>query len=103
MYHPSADEVYRNLKEHLPGIGRTTVFRNLAILVESGRLKKVEIPNGPVRYDADTSGHSHFVCRVCGKIADVPFVPDVEIPEIAGGRVESCAVTYYGLCSDCGE
>jgi len=49
--HVTANEVYEFIKEAYPTIGKGTVYRNLDILVEEGALRKVEVPNGPNRFD----------------------------------------------------
>ena len=49
--HVTANEVYEFIKEAYPSIGKGTVYRNLDILVEEGALRKVEVPNGPNRFD----------------------------------------------------
>jgi len=41
--HVTANEVYEFIKG--------TVYRNLDILVEEGALRKVEVPDGPNRFD----------------------------------------------------
>ena len=53
--HVTANEVYEFIKESYPTIGKGTVYRNLDILVEEGALRKVEVPDGPNRFDF-TSG-----------------------------------------------
>ena len=49
--HVTANEVYEFIKKDYLTIGKGTVYRNLDILVEEGALRKVEIPNGPNRFD----------------------------------------------------
>lgn len=49
--HVAANEVYDFIRERYPTIGKGTVYRNLDILVEKGELKKIEVPDGPNRFD----------------------------------------------------
>ena len=49
--HVKANEVYDFIKEAYPTIGKGTVYRNLDILVDEGSLRKVEVPDGPNRFD----------------------------------------------------
>ena len=44
--HVTADQIYTFIKEKYPSIGRGTVYRNLGILVEEGKVRKVEVPDG---------------------------------------------------------
>ena len=57
--HVTANEVYEFIKEAYPSIGKGTVYRNLDILVEEGALRKVEVPNGPNRFDFTLKNHYH--------------------------------------------
>ena len=57
--HVTANEVYEFIKEAYPTIGKGTVYRNLDILVEEGALRKVEVPDGPNRFDFTLKNHYH--------------------------------------------
>jgi len=57
--HVAANEVYEFIKEAYPTIGKGTVYRNLDILVEEGALRKVEVPDGPNRFDFTLKNHYH--------------------------------------------
>ena len=69
--HVTANEVYEFVKESCPTIGKGTVYRNLDILVEEGDLRKVEVPDGPNRFDLTLKNHYHVRCVNCGEISDV--------------------------------
>ncbi len=70
--HVTANEVYEFVKEAYPTIGKGTVYRNLDILVEEGALRKVEVPDGPNRFDFTLKkDHYHVRCIKCGEIFDV--------------------------------
>ena len=55
--HVTANKVYEFIKEAYPTIGKGTVYRNLDILVEEGALRKVEVPDGPNRFDFTLKNH----------------------------------------------
>ena len=61
--HVTANEVYEFIKEEYPTIGKGTVYRNLDILVEEGALRKVEVPDGPNRFDFTLKNHYNGVQR----------------------------------------
>ncbi|MBN1837461.1 MAG: transcriptional repressor [Spirochaetales bacterium] len=106
--HPAADEVYLKVKERLPHISLSTVYRNLELLAAEGLIRKIEHGGGQKRFDPVPEPHSHFHCTVCGKLEDLPF--RVEVPQldrdhpwvrarvIYGGRTD-----YYGLCPACAD
>lgn len=62
--HPTADMVYRWLLPDNPNLSRGTVYRNLKLLAEEGKLKLLHFP--VERYDAQTMEHPHFYCTQCG-------------------------------------
>lgn len=107
MYHPSAEEVYAEVKKTESGVGRATVFRNLNLLADDGEFMKVCFQGEPTRLDTNAKSHDHFVCKRCGKIIDLPREEteggDAEEEKLSkeGLFVENKSVTYYGLCKDC--
>lgn len=105
MDHPSADEVYQEVQKNYPGISRATVFRVLAGLSDKGKIQKINIADTADRYDFMLNEHSHIVCRMCGRVADVARVGFDSVsrpPEnLSGFLIESFTVTYSGLCPEC--
>nr|WP_314276743.1 transcriptional repressor [uncultured Peptostreptococcus sp.] len=104
--HPTADEVYDDLKKTNPTLSLGTVYRNLTQLEKNGMLKKVSIPGDPVRFEANLSEHDHFICDTCNKIMDI----DVDLAEFSekilkdyGLKVKSSHVILTGTCKKCQE
>lgn len=103
--HPTAEQVYNYIKERFPAIGKSTVYRNLNLLCESGKLIKISLPNFPEHVDATVYAHHHAVCKCCGKVIDVdaaqvdllknvsPYEKDFEL--------ERADLLYYGICAEC--
>ena len=55
-------------------------------------------------FDADTSLHSHFLCKCCGHIYDLQCpeaVKDVESMEMEGHQVAEVHYYYKGICKNC--
>ena len=103
--HPTADMVYDSIREEYPNISLGTVYRNLALLHEEGRILKIEAPGQPDRFDYNVDPHYHFVCRKCGRVIDLPIDSLGNIDEIAGarfdGKIQGHYCLFYGLCPDC--
>lgn len=59
--HPSADQIYLEIRAKDPKISRGTVYRNLNILSEEGQITHVKVP-GADRYDCRTDFHYHLIC-----------------------------------------
>ena len=68
--HPSADQIYQELKEEHPTISLTTIYNTLRILVELRLLQELGFNEGSIRYDPDLELHINLVCSKCGKIDD---------------------------------
>ena len=104
--HPSAEQLYSLLKPQMPELSLGTVYRNLGVLLEEGRIISVGRVDGEERYDADTSSHPHFICASCGCVLDLPANTDLEgycraVEAFTQGKVFSCSVSFCGLCKDC--
>ena len=102
--HPTAETIYNRLKPRYPELSLGTVYRNLAVLAETGQLRRVTLPGQPERYDDPRVFHGHFHCRRCGKITDLD-VP-ATLPEhiaLPGHVTEECQVSLCGLCPNCQE
>ena len=105
--HPTADVVFARVRENLPGTSLSTVYRNLGILVDEGRLIAVSGPGSEIHYDHETENHCHVQCRECGRVCDVRYAPvdfSALLPEDASGfTIDGVTVTFTGICSECME
>ena len=66
--HPSADDIYTALSPSMPTLSKTTVYNTLKLFSEQGAALMLTIDEKNTNFDADTSVHSHFLCRRCGHI-----------------------------------
>ncbi len=105
--HPTADEIYEEARKHNPHISKGTVYRNLGLLIEEGILRGHRFDKDPERYDPILEEHSHFICRRCRKLIDLPVKPSVTmnspLPDLPGYKVESSTLLFSGICADCLE
>jgi Fe2+ or Zn2+ uptake regulation protein len=105
--HPTADEVYDFIRKKHPTVSRTTVYRNLARLCETGDIRKVEVPGSADRFDHLPKGHYHVKCTVCGRVADVDmdYITDMEngIRNSRGYEITGYEMIFKGVCPDCGS
>jgi Fur family peroxide stress response transcriptional regulator len=103
--HPTADQVYDAVRERLPGLSRTTVYRVLETLVTAGIARKVHHAGGVARFDPMTERHHHLVCEACGRLVDIDdaLVPVLRLPEARGSgfRITDYSVNFLGLCTAC--
>ena len=101
--HPSAEMVHEMLREEHPDISLATVYRNLAKFKAEGKIMSVATVRGVERFDANTSPHVHFICSQCDAVIDLHQIPmpRYEAEECGGCRIESCALTFTGVCDKC--
>lgn len=103
--HVTANEVYEFIKERYPTIGKGTVYRNLDILAEEGAIRKVEVPDGPNRFDFTLKNHYHVRCVKCGEVFDVDMdeIPDLQkkIHDTHGMEFLTYDIFFKGICPEC--
>lgn len=104
--HPTAEEIYNLVIQEEPKISRSTVYRNINILVEKGVIQKIKMSKGPDRYDYLHKEHYHAVCKVCGKVLD--FYYDFEKENIIKSirqqtsiDIDVNSITICGICKNC--
>lgn len=106
--HPSAEMVFSHLKPQIPDLSVGTVYRNLSLFKQQGLVSSVATVKGVERFDANTVPHVHFICEDCGAVIDLPqmHVPQ-ELQQTAagqiGGTVQTCQLSFSGLCRSCSE
>lgn len=103
--HPTAEEIYEAAAPECPGLSLGTVYRNLNSLVEAGRVRRVPIPGKSDRFDHTLRPHSHLYCTQCGSVVDIELDESrvLKLARAAGGHIDGCVVTFYGVCEACGR
>ena len=105
--HPTAEQIYSDLKGDYPELSLATVYRNLGYLLNNGEIMKINIEGTTVRYDYTTNCHYNLVCRECGGVFDLKLDSLEELDKKAessnGCRIDSHELTFYGLCAGCVE
>lgn len=77
--HYDADRIYENIKSRKISVSRATVYRTLDVLSKNKFIRKLDVGDGRVRYEAKTSKdhHDHMICLETGKIIEF-FDEDLE-------------------------
>ena len=96
--HPSADEVWTQVRERLPQVSRATVYNTLNLFVERGLLRAVALAEGRMVFDAKTEPHHPFIDEETGRIHDVPgeAVPLPKTLSVTGFDVREFQVVMRG-------
>jgi len=71
--HPSADLVWKRVREKFPWISRATVYNTLNLFVEKKLLQRLNLGEDSVVFDPITDTHHHFIDETTGAIHDVPW------------------------------
>ena len=102
--HPTAYSIYEAVRKEIPNISLGTVYRNLRLLKEEGKLLELDL-TGLSRFDGDTHSHYHFRCERCGNIFDLDEPVDAEknerVAQKTGFKVSHHILEFRGLCRDC--
>jgi len=102
--HPTADQIFDDVRRQVPEISRTTVYRALETLVRVGISRKVCHPGAAARYEIGTHRHHHLVCLHCESMIDLedPSLDHLPLPDARSGfHIQDYSVMFRGLCSDC--
>ena len=105
--HPSAEMIYDGLREMIPDLSLGTVYRNLKLLEQIGKIRRVTSYEGSERYDAICGDHVHFLCESCGSVRDVVGANTELLREsIAleqGYKPSKLDLTITGRCPRCSQ
>lgn len=100
--HPTVDMIYSDLSYEIKGLSKTTVYNVLNLFVKEGVALALNVENNEVRYDADTSVHGHFKCKLCGSVIDFRLKKeDLPVPYLEGFRLDEYHYNIKGACSFC--
>jgi len=102
--HPSADQIYLDVRALDDRISRGTVYRNLNILVRQGEVLQVKLPHMD-RYEGQLDMHYHLLCTECGSVHDMPLPYqgnlDRQAAEETGYNILRHRVVFEGMCPEC--
>jgi Fur family transcriptional regulator, peroxide stress response regulator len=103
--HPSAAQLYAEIKTRFPTMSHATVYKTLALLKEMGQVLEIDLRDDS-RYDGNRpEPHPHLICMKCGRIVDgeMDIEPDTvsKLEEKSGYKIIRPQIAFYGLCPDC--
>jgi Fe2+ or Zn2+ uptake regulation protein len=103
--HPTADQVLETVKDRVPGISRTTVYRVLSTLADMGVIRRLHHAGASVRFDGKIHRHHHLICRMCNKVIDLEdqTLDRLRVSRVSykGFDIEDFSVHLIGTCSAC--
>jgi Fur family ferric uptake transcriptional regulator len=106
--HFDTKELLEDLKNAGKNVSRPTVYRTLALLVDAGLLRRIEIGQRTV-YDHDYGypSHDHMLCEDCGTMIEFqnPRLDEV-LQEVAAANqfhADRRTLVIRGICGDCNQ
>jgi Fe2+ or Zn2+ uptake regulation protein len=102
----TTDELWQELRNVEPKLGRATVFRSVEKLVTMGVLDRVEFADGTHHYRVcGETHHHHLTCTRCHRVVEVHVCLPVDqfqaISKQTDFAIEGHALTIFGRCKEC--
>ena len=103
--HPTVDQIFAQVKDRIPGVSRTTVYRTLETLASLRLVRRTNHFAASARYDGNMEQHHHLVCTTCGKVIDFQD-STLTVSNLPDGRCNGFSLLDYsiyfeGSCADC--
>ncbi len=107
-HHLTSQQIYEKIRDHLPAINPSTVYRSLERLVKTGKVSISDMGLGAEVYEiVGQDIHHHIVCQNCGKILTIDdrevrgFLEKIE--QTSKYRLTTNHLVLFGICENCKE
>jgi Fur family transcriptional regulator, ferric uptake regulator len=104
--HLTSQQIYEKLRNHLPAVNRSTVYRSLERLAENGKVSISDMGMGASVYELVSNGiHHHLICQQCHQTILIPledvanFFSQVEL--MSRYQITTNHLILYGICDAC--
>ena len=105
--HPSAQQVYDEVKKMHPTVSLATVYKTLEVLRDLDLVQEINFPKGQARFDSYMNPHINLICSKCGTITDLDDVTVEEITKKVAAATKfkptGHHVDVYGICQKCSD
>ncbi|GCE49003.1 Fur family ferric uptake transcriptional regulator [Thermosporothrix hazakensis] len=100
------DDLWQEMRQEEPKLGRATVYRSIEKLVNLGLLDRVEFADGTHHYRVcGDSHHHHLTCTQCRRVVEVDIcLPEEQFAAIrdqTNFKIEGHTLSLFGRCKDC--
>ena len=104
--HLSAEQVVAQVREQLPRVNASTIYRTLEVLVEDGLVLRTDLGGDRAYYEpAREHLHHHVICERCGKVAHLHETAlgnlRARVEKESGYVLGNREISFYGLCGNC--
>jgi len=103
--HIAPHELVQKVKDRLPGVNDSTVYRTLDLLEEMGFLSHAHLGRAPSYHHAGAGDHVHLICARCGVSQGIPEEESAAMKEYVtektGFTPDFTHFAVSGLCAKC--
>lgn len=102
--HPSAKQVYDEVKKIHSTVSLATVYKTLAVLKDLNLIQEFNLPQGQARFDSYMKPHINLICLQCGSITDLDDNSMIEITrKVAAAKFKPKGqrIDIFGICRKC--
>lgn len=103
--HPTVKTIYQKARKLIPNISLGTVYRNLNLLVETNKIRRIYMEDSNDRFDKILINHSHICCIKCGEVSDLDNnLVNIDYDKIkyeTGFKVTDSNFNIKGICQNC--
>jgi Fur family ferric uptake transcriptional regulator len=103
--HISPGGIAGRVRERVPGVNPSTVYRTLGLLEEIGVVSHSHLEAGAEYHRSDRSDHVHLVCAGCARAESLPAAELEPLRRLIEGRTGFAPdFTHFavsGLCATC--
>ncbi len=105
--HPSAQQVYDEVKKIHPTVSLATVYKTLQVLKELDLVQELNFPQAQARFDSYMKPHINLICLQCGSIIDLDDLTAEEVTKKVAAATKfkpnGQRIDVYGTCQKCGS
>lgn len=103
----SLPKLYALMEAKLPGVDRSSIYRNLELLKKLEIIQELRLPTLGKRfqYIFDRKVHHYYICKSCGRLNkgnDTLFRKiETALKDIHGFQKANLSLVFYGRCAKC--
>lgn len=105
--HLTAEEIIVHVQNRMPGVNKSTIYRTLELLEETGCVFKSKLGDRFIYHHAEEGHHHHLVCRFCGNTieCDEDLVSCLQraLVDTYGFQADFKHMVIHGVCRNCRE
>jgi Fur family ferric uptake transcriptional regulator len=105
-HHLTAQEVFEHIRERMPAVNSSTIYRSLDRLAAEGKISVSDMGKGAMVFESVADGmHHHLVCQNCGNsfTVDHHLVGGffAQVQEKYHFEVLTNHLILFGVCQNC--